>query len=41
MSISKVSEYNNEQYRLAQIKLVERLKLIDKKILNILIQTIH
>lgn len=24
MSISKVSEYNNEQYRLAQIKLVER-----------------
>ena len=24
MSISKVSEYNNEQYRLEQIKLVER-----------------
>jgi hypothetical protein len=27
MSISKVSEYNNEQYRLAQIKLVERRQI--------------
>jgi hypothetical protein len=27
MAISKVSEYNNEQYRLAQIKLLERRQI--------------
>lgn len=27
MTISKVSEYNNEQYRLAQIKLTERRQI--------------
>jgi hypothetical protein len=30
MSVSKVSEYNNEQYRLAQIKLAER-RLAEKQ----------
>ena len=30
MSVSRVSEYNNEQYRLAQIKLAER-RLAEKQ----------
>jgi hypothetical protein len=34
MTISKVSEYNNEQYRLAQIKLTERRQIEKQQEIN-------